>query len=361
MNKAQHSENKPPLVSVLVLAYNHGPYIEECLESIASQVCNFPFEVLVGEDCSPDDTREKVVQIAARYPGLIRPILSESNLGAMMNSRNLTELARGKYIAFCEGDDYWNVNNKLQRQVDILESDPEVTLVCADADAYFHNTGRRIRSIHERNGQWDPPPEDITEALLTRRINLFTCTACSPRELRLKAYRENPYEFSSNHPMGAIQLFLELSRQGKVVPIRESMATYRVITESTSRSKDLSKVFRFQVAALEICEHYARKFGYGPDVFRKIWFSQFWTMFDLVMRSRNQTLREELNHLIEARAIHPERLSQRLAFWILDKPERIEQYQRFSSYFLKARRAKARLRSIAARYAREAKKKLARN
>ena len=190
----QHPNRKDALVSVIVMTYNHGPYIEECLESLANQDCDFPFEILVGEDCSTDDTRKRVLKVSDKYPDLIRPILSELNLGANKNSLNLTNLAVGKYIAICEGDDYWHRSDKLRRQVEILESDSGVALVCTDADAYFHNTGKRIRSIHERNGQWNNPPEDVALALLTRKIYIFTCSVCIPNELLLGSWEDNPYE-----------------------------------------------------------------------------------------------------------------------------------------------------------------------
>lgn len=329
-----HQSSTTPLVSVVVTTYNHGPYIEECLESLANQDCDFPFEILVGEDCSTDDTRERLLRLSEKYPKLIRPILSEQNLGSRKNSRNLTSLATGKYIAICEGDDYWQRPDKLRRQVEILEADASVALVCTDADAYFHNTGRRIHSVHERNGQWTKPPTDMTLALLTRKINIFTCTACMPKALRLRIWEENLHDFSEEYPMGDIQLWIQLSLHGRIVPIRESCATYRVIAESASRSRDFRKIFKFQESALKISEYYVRKFGYDASVLHQVRMSQFWGMFQIVTKHQNDELRQELCDLLESRSMKPIGVLQTFAFWTLQDRSRMDRFQSLTSYII---------------------------
>ena len=345
----QHPNRKDALVSVIVMTYNHGPYIEECLESLANQDCDFPFEILVGEDCSTDDTRKRVLKVSEKYPDLIRPILSELNLGANKNSLNLTNLAVGKYIAICEGDDYWHRSDKLRRQVEILESDSGVALVCTDADAYFHNTGKRIRSIHERNGQWNNPPEDVALALLTRKINIFTCSVCIPKELLLGIWEDNPYEFSNEHLMGDLQLWLEISRRGRIVPIRESLASYRVITESASRSSNYMKIFKFQQSALQLSEHYVGKFGYGPDVLHQVRMTQVWGMIDLVMKHRDDALREQVLNVIRSRSMMPCCLTERIAFTSLERQSIVNRCAPISKLFFKARMVPIKLRALPGR------------
>jgi glycosyltransferase involved in cell wall biosynthesis len=345
-----HPYRKTPLVSVIVITYNHGPYIEECLESLANQDCDFPFEILVGEDCSTDDTREHVLKISKRYPDLIRPILSDRNLGAHNNSRNLMSLAAGKHIAICEGDDYWHRSDKLRRQVEILEASSDISLVCTDADAYFQNTGKRIHSIHERNGQWNNLHEDMTLALLTRKINIFTCSVCMPKELRLKILEDNPYEFSNEHLMGDLQLWLELSRLGRIVPIRESLATYRVIAESASRSSNYMKIFKFQQSALQLSEHYVRKFGYEANVLHQVRMTQIWGMIDLVMKHREDALRGHVLNVIQSRSMQPSRLSERVAFWALGTQSRVNRCAPISPLFFKARMIPVKIRAFAGKF-----------
>jgi glycosyltransferase involved in cell wall biosynthesis len=122
----------PPLVSVRTLTYNHEKYIAQCLEGILMQRTNFPFEVVVGEDCSTDRTQEIVLAYEKKYPDKIRAITSERNVGAARNIVRVQQACQGKYHAFCEGDDYWIDPLKLQKQVDFMEAHPDVSLC-------FHN------------------------------------------------------------------------------------------------------------------------------------------------------------------------------------------------------------------------------
>lgn len=121
-----------PLVSVRVVTYNHEKFIAECIEGILMQRTTFPFEVVIGEDCSTDGTRAQVLAYQAQYPDKIRAIVSETNVGGMKNAMRVQQACTGKYHAFCEGDDYWIDPLKLQKQVDFLEAHPEVSLC-------FHN------------------------------------------------------------------------------------------------------------------------------------------------------------------------------------------------------------------------------
>lgn len=120
---------KSPLVSVCVLVYNFEQYISECLDSILKQETNFDFEVVIGEDCSPDNSREICKQYQQRYPKKVRLIQNEHNMGLMRNYENVLNAANGKYIAFCAGDDYWCESKKLQKQVDFLETNDDYGVV----------------------------------------------------------------------------------------------------------------------------------------------------------------------------------------------------------------------------------------
>lgn len=113
-----------PLLSIVTITYNHEPFIAQTIEGVLMQQVNFPIEFIIAEDCSTDGTRAICQQYADQCPELIRLITSESNVGAIANERRAMLAARGKYIAFCEGDDYWTDPLKLQKQVDFLEAHP---------------------------------------------------------------------------------------------------------------------------------------------------------------------------------------------------------------------------------------------
>jgi glycosyltransferase involved in cell wall biosynthesis len=114
-----------PKVSVAMVAYQHEKFIEQAVESVMTQKASFPYELVIGEDCSTDRTREIVLRLQKKYPNCIRLLLPEKNLGMMANFIQTLGACEGQYIALLEGDDYWTETNKLQKQVDLLEAHPE--------------------------------------------------------------------------------------------------------------------------------------------------------------------------------------------------------------------------------------------
>src|SRR4030042_931063 len=117
-------------ISILCITYNHEKFIRQSLESFMMQKTDFDFEVIVGEDCSPDTTREIIKEFEQKYSHTIKPIYRDKNIGVMKNLIDILYRAKGKYIALCEGDDYWTDCLKLQKQVDFLEAHDDYVL-CA--------------------------------------------------------------------------------------------------------------------------------------------------------------------------------------------------------------------------------------
>ncbi|GHT33458.1 hypothetical protein AGMMS49574_19170 [Bacteroidia bacterium] len=123
------------MVSICMITYNHEKYIIQAIEGVLMQKTNFPIELIIGEDYSTDNTRKICLEYKEKYPNIIKLLLPDKNLGANQNSRNTLEACRGKYIAMCEGDDYWTDSHKLQKQVDFLE-------MYDDFSMCFHNAIR---------------------------------------------------------------------------------------------------------------------------------------------------------------------------------------------------------------------------
>lgn len=121
-----------PLVSVCIMAYNHEAYIEECLLSVLSQQIDFPIEIIVGEDCSTDRTRMIVERYVQNYPEVIIPVFREINIGAAQNYIDINRMARGRFIATLDGDDFW-YSGKLQAQTEFLLKNEECSMVCTNA------------------------------------------------------------------------------------------------------------------------------------------------------------------------------------------------------------------------------------
>ena len=138
------------IVSISCLAFNHGPYIRQCLEGFMMQETNFSFEVLIHDDASTDDTSKIIKEYEKRYPDVIKPIYQKVNQysqGIKPTLKYNFPRAQGKYIALCEGDDYWTDRLKLQKQVDFLEQNPSFSLCFHDSRVVYLNKKRRSHSF----------------------------------------------------------------------------------------------------------------------------------------------------------------------------------------------------------------------
>lgn len=133
---ATEREEKIPMVSVHCITFNHGAFIAQALDSFLKQQTKFEVEIVVGEDCSTDDTRDVVERYLRLFRGRIRLITSESNVGPAANFERTLQACHGKYVAICEGDDYWQDTSKLQQQVDFLEKQTDFVLCFHDAIAF---------------------------------------------------------------------------------------------------------------------------------------------------------------------------------------------------------------------------------
>lgn len=138
---------KHPVVSVHMITYNHEPYIREAIEGVMMQKTDFEFELVIGEDCSTDKTREICFEYQKKYPDKIRVLWWHENLGrhphpAGGNGRRTTVHCRGEFIAFCEGDDYWTDPLKLQKQVDVFRNDDSIGLCFCNAKIFWEQCGK---------------------------------------------------------------------------------------------------------------------------------------------------------------------------------------------------------------------------
>lgn len=145
-----------PLLTIRCMAFNHAPFIRQCLEGFVMQKTNFPFEAVVHDDASTDGTADIIREYAERYPHIIKPIFEKENLwnkGDGSLQRVMDAAMRGKYVAWCEGDDYWTDPHKLQSQVDFLESHPEFSMA-------FHT----VRVVYEDDDKTEhlfPEPGEV--------------------------------------------------------------------------------------------------------------------------------------------------------------------------------------------------------
>jgi glycosyltransferase involved in cell wall biosynthesis len=216
-----------PLVSIHVLTYNHEPYIAQCLEGAVSQKTKYSFEIVIGEDCSTDRTREIVLAYQKKYPNLIRILLSKTNLGMMKNSIRTLAACRGKYVAFCEGDDYWTDPNKIATQVQFLETNTDCTAVIHAAEHHYRDKPDRNHVKHCRkvpsNGKY------AAGRVILHVAKTFTTASLLCRSEHIK----NLPEFYRKSPYGDYPLMLILAVYGRIGYLDRSMCVYRAETESS--------------------------------------------------------------------------------------------------------------------------------
>lgn len=139
-----------PLVSIVCITYNHEPYLRQALDSFLMQKTSFAYEIVLAEDCSTDGTRKICEEYAAEHPDIIHYIWSDNNVGAVENEARAIRAAKGKYIALCEGDDYWTDENKLQKQADFMESHPEYSVTFHRYKIHYGDTD----TWQEDNAGW---------------------------------------------------------------------------------------------------------------------------------------------------------------------------------------------------------------
>jgi glycosyltransferase involved in cell wall biosynthesis len=125
-----------------MITYNHEAYISEAIESVLMQITNFPIDLIIGEDCSTDNTRNICLEYKQKYMSIIKLLLPEKNIGDLKNFMNTYHACKGKYIALLEGDDYWTDPMKLQKQVDYLEANPEYVL-CSHRYKQYDETEKK--------------------------------------------------------------------------------------------------------------------------------------------------------------------------------------------------------------------------
>ncbi len=254
---------KEPLVSIKMTTYNHASQIAQAIEGVLQQETNFPFELVIGEDCSTDGTRDIVLEYQKKHPDIIRVITSNRNVGAKKNGFRIEKACRGKYVAFCEGDDYWYHMQKLQKQVDYLESHPESGLVHSGADVCDVKTGKKIQYVdHIQKKTNNQSNGNMFLAILNKQCLILTCTVCVNRELLIRVIEADPIVFRGDRFMlGDLPRWLELSRLTGFGYIDESLATYNIMQESASHSKDKKKWNIFHLSCFDLRLYYIRKYG----------------------------------------------------------------------------------------------------
>lgn len=230
-----------PKVAVVTLTYNHEPFLRDCLEGIVRQRVSFPIEAFVVDDASTDGTRKIIKEYADAYPDIFTPIYFDENQFSKgrshFNDSIIPSLRKRKpkYVAICEGDDYWTFDGKLQRQVDFLDSHPDYT-------ACFHHYNLKDETGNNAG-------EVMFNLRHSRRLSLFDILIESQIQTATTVMRTEILtdDKELNSLFGTtcftdLALFLALYNAGKVYCFREWWSVYRIHRGGISYSADAKMI-----------------------------------------------------------------------------------------------------------------------
>ena len=249
------------MVSVFCSVYNHKKYITQCLDSLVRQKTTFHYEIIVKDDASTDGTSDIIRAYHEKYPEKIVPLILEENhlqrgLGHVAFERAFN-MMRGKYIAMCEGDDFWTDENKLQKQVDFMESHPEYSL-CGHAAYYADEDGALIQGKYFRNKNHSG---ELTTEEIILSWSMATCSLLYRKECRTDV----TFPFQGNCINSDYALMVYMALKGKVYYLDELMSAYRIscsgsVTQKQRQNKDYYKKRRLEyVAMLDRLDDYSEK------------------------------------------------------------------------------------------------------
>ena len=245
--------SETPLASIVVITYNQEKSLPMTLDSLLAQRTSFPFEIVVGDDCSKDGTRGVIADYAERFPDIVRPIYNERNLGILGNYVSTLSQCRGKYRSACAGDDFWLDPDKLQAQVDIMENDPTVGLVYTDVYVDSVSTGEQYVKRCQ-----DPQEDTFTQLL-------HGCFITAPTV----CYRANLLEkvdFDEFRRLGFIMedypMWLTFSLHTKFCHLERPTVNYRIDRKFINNAREVGlHACKFDEGTTAVRLHFRNKYA----------------------------------------------------------------------------------------------------
>lgn len=250
---AKWPKDAKPLVSIRCTAFRQEKYIAQCLEGFLIQETDFPFEVCVHDDASPDRTADIIREYEAKYPKIIKPLYETENQWSKNDgsfTRVVTAMLTGKYIAMCEGDDYWIDPHKLQTQIDFLESHPDYSMTFHDAEIKNEPGVEPVDSVY-------PQMED-RDYTATELFEKWTIPTAS------MVYRREVIDFPIKNPLnilnGDIFLAEKCAHTGKIRCFNKKMSAYRRQPGGVTwdKSKQIQRIKEYPAHFMELKRNFPK-------------------------------------------------------------------------------------------------------
>jgi glycosyltransferase involved in cell wall biosynthesis len=234
-----------------MVTFNQQKYINEAIDSVLMQNVNFDYEIVIGEDCSTDRTRQIVLEYKTKYPSKIKLILQNKNLGLIRNFISTLNACNGKYTAILEGDDYWTDPNKLQKQVNYLENNSDYGLVHTAIKIYNQNKDKMVA------GKFGNSENTFIDLLLKNEI--YPLSVLFRTDLS-RNYLGNYYSQSLTWKTLDYPLWLFIANKSKIKFFAETTAVYRLAESSLSRPNGIKNKIAFTNSIFDIKIFFAKEF-----------------------------------------------------------------------------------------------------
>lgn len=248
-----------PYVSVVMTSYNREKYIGQAIDSILAQECKFPFEIIIGDDCSTDNSRELLLSYKEKHPDIFVLNLHETNQGFGANWAMTLKLARGKYVAFLDDDDYYCDVHRLQSMVDYMDEHPECGLTHTNYYNLFMETGEMVP-----NNAKDTTREDALIGLQTGTYKLCF-GACMIRAELIKKYVNLDDYIRIGFPIQDWPTCMLLARHTEFVYLNQLSYVYRKHKGSMSAPQEYETIVRKYTKEKEMNRYIYGKVGLDFD------------------------------------------------------------------------------------------------
>ena len=244
------------MLDIIMPTYNHELFIAQAIQSVLMQECSFEYRLIIGEDCSTDGTLKICQEYADANANRILLIKQASNSGIASNYKALFKASTAKYIAILEGDDYWTDKHKLQKQVQILESDSDVGLVHANYNSLYESGQKKKGHLWENtdslNGHVIGPTQTIN-------INVNPLTTC----FRADLVRDHvDFDFIIENQLLTVDIFLwaEVCRRSGVMYMDEIVGVYRIHDAAITGNREISAIERFSNTSILLVNYLMDKY-----------------------------------------------------------------------------------------------------
>lgn len=252
-------------LTVVTTTYNHEKYIGECLDGIVMQKTNFPFKLIISDDCSTDNTKEIITFYAKKYPNIIKPIFRDKNLGPMDNFIETLNVADTEYVAMCDGDDFWIDPYKLQKQVDFLDKHKDY-MICFHQTIIFFDNGSKKDEVY---------PFEMKETTTFDDLLKDCYMPANSVVYRWKYNKKGEFKkiFPKNVVPGDYFVHLLHAKNGKIKFMEEVMSKYRrheggMWWLTSDASQSISFHLKYGMRYIRFYEAVEKQFSLKPEIYQ---------------------------------------------------------------------------------------------